>query len=68
MALENRVSDWEPHNGSIESGYHCRHCGGILDGFGFHYTCYLCGARYCFVHIRKHDRAHPRTTMGVLAS
>jgi hypothetical protein len=67
MALESRVTDWQPHNGSIESAYHCRHCGGVLDGFGFHYTCHLCGARYCFVHMSKHDRAHPRTTTGILA-
>jgi hypothetical protein len=67
MALESRVSDWQPHNGSLESAYHCRHCGGVLDGFGFHYTCHLCGARYCFVHMSKHDRAHPRTAAEVLA-
>jgi hypothetical protein len=61
IALESRVNDWQPHNGSIESAYHCRHCGSVLDGYGFHFTCHICGARYCYVHLRKHDRAHART-------
>jgi hypothetical protein len=68
MAVENRVRDWLPHNGSMESAYHCRYCGGVLDGFGFHYTCHLCGAKYCFVHMRKHERAHPTTPQELLAS
>ena len=67
VASESRVTDWKPHDGSIESAYRCRHCGGVLDGFGFHYTCHLCGARYCFVHMRRHERAHPKTAMEVLA-
>jgi hypothetical protein len=61
MALESRVSEWAPHTGSLESAYRCRHCGDVLDGFGVHFTGHFCGAKYCYFHMRKHDRFHPRT-------
>jgi hypothetical protein len=67
VASETRVNDWRPHNGGMESAYCCRRCGGVLDGFGRHFTCHLCGARYRFVHARKRDRAHPSAAAEILA-
>jgi len=67
MAQESRVTEWRPHNGSLESAHHCRYCGGVLDGLGYHYTCHFCGARYCFIHMRKHDRAHQETSLEAYA-
>jgi hypothetical protein len=28
----------------------CGFCGKVL-GDGFHYTCHLCGATYCYIHM-----------------
>ena len=63
MALERRVAGWRPHDGSAESVDHCNHCGIALGAYSYSFTCHICGARYCYVHLRKHDRAHPRVTL-----
>lgn len=38
---------------------HCQYCGGKLE-LGFHFKCHVCGANYCYIHMRRHDGAHPR--------
>lgn len=37
----------------------CQYCGGKLN-LGYHYTCHLCGDAYCYIHMSRHARAHPR--------
>ena len=27
---------------------------------GYHFTCHVCGVEYCYIHMRRHDGAHPR--------
>jgi hypothetical protein len=45
----------------------CRFCGGELD-LGYHYSCHVCGAAYCYIHMNRHRQAHsPRPTQPVPA-
>ena len=37
----------------------CDYCGGRLD-VGYHFACHVCEKTYCYVHMTKHSRAHPR--------
>jgi len=30
----------------------------------YYYTCHICGATYCYIHMTKHSRAH-KVTMPV---
>jgi hypothetical protein len=62
MALERRAAGWRPRDGS-ESAGHCSHCGIALGGYGFNFACHICGARYCYAHLRRHDRAHPKAAL-----
>ena len=39
---------------------HCQHCGRKLEEIGYHFTCHVCGANYCYIHMGRHDGAHPR--------
>jgi len=39
----------------------CSFCGGKLT-VGYHYTCHLCGAAYCFIHMSRHAKSHPRAS------
>jgi hypothetical protein len=36
-------------------------------GKQYHYTCHICGATYCYIHITKHARAHKATMQVALA-
>jgi len=45
----------------------CQYCSQRLGEFGFYFTCHVCGARYCYIHLRKHDLAHPLAPKIVLA-
>jgi len=38
----------------------CAFCG-RKNYLGYHYTCHVCGASYCYTHMERHARAHPRT-------
>jgi hypothetical protein len=43
----------------------CLFCGGELD-LGYHYTCQICGATYCYIHMDRHRRAHtPHGSQGM---
>ncbi len=35
----------------------CNFCGRKFD-LGYNYTCHVCGATYCYIHMSKHSRAH----------
>jgi hypothetical protein len=35
----------------------CHYCGKRFD-LGYHYTCHVCGATYCYIHMSKHSKAH----------
>jgi len=37
----------------------CEYCGGKLR-LGFNFICHVCGGTYCYIHMTKHSRAHPR--------
>lgn len=37
----------------------CSFCGARLS-LGYHFTCHLCGAAYCYVHMSRHDTSHAR--------
>jgi hypothetical protein len=39
---------------------HCQFCGRRLEKDGYHFICHVCGANYCYIHMRRHDGAHPR--------
>ena len=39
---------------------HCQFCGRRLEKDAYHFTCHVCGANYCYIHLRRHDGAHPR--------
>jgi hypothetical protein len=41
----------------------CRFCGGELD-LGYHYTCHICDAAYCYTHMSRHMRAHSPNSQG----
>ncbi len=58
------------HAGARESvspvkASHCQYCSQKLDILGYHFTCHVCGAEYCYPHMRRHDRAHPRSPVLV---
>ena len=38
---------------------YCEYCGGRLD-LGYYFTCHICEKTYCYVHMTRHSRAHPR--------
>ncbi len=50
----------------------CHFCGRKFD-LGYHYTCHICGATYCYIHMSRHVRAHrtpthqPETPASTLA-
>ncbi len=58
MALDSRSNDERFHGAPVRSRLHCQFCGLQLDGIGFHFECHVCGAGYCYVHMRRHERAH----------
>jgi hypothetical protein len=43
-----------------EPASHCHFCGKKLDDFGYHFTCHVCGANCCYIHMARYDGAHPR--------
>lgn len=38
----------------------CNYCMKVL-GREYFYTCHICGATYCYIHMTKHARAHKAT-------
>lgn len=36
----------------------CSFCGRTL-GSEYHFTCHICDATYCYIHMWKHSKAHP---------
>ena len=44
----------------------CNFCMKVL-GKQYHYTCHICGATYCYIHMTKHARAHKATMQVALA-
>lgn len=39
----------------------CSFCGKTL-GKEYFFTCHVCGAKYCYIHLYRHGRAHRLTT------
>jgi hypothetical protein len=37
----------------------CHFCGAAFD-LGYHYTCHICEATYCYIHMSRHAKAHPQ--------
>jgi hypothetical protein len=35
----------------------CAFCGRLL-GREYFFTCHVCGATYCYIHLSRHNRAH----------
>jgi len=35
----------------------CNYCGKVL-GQEYYFTCHVCGATYCYIHMYRHGRAH----------
>ena len=33
---------------------HCQYCGRRLEESGYHFMCHVCGANYCYIHMRRH--------------
>jgi hypothetical protein len=66
MAVDTRVADRGAQRAEAP-GTHCHYCGGKLDDYGYHWKCHVCGAAYCYVHMARHDRAHPRPHSEVVA-
>jgi len=52
---------------SAETANGCLYCGWRLDT-EFHYTCHICGAVYCFVHMQEHTKKHQREDRGYSSS
>ncbi len=46
---EQEVSDKRPT---------CLYCGKTLRNLGYYFTCHVCGATYCYIHMRHHANAH----------
>jgi hypothetical protein len=38
----------------------CQYCRKTLPALGYYFTCHVCGATYCYIHMMKHSAAHPR--------
>jgi len=53
------MSRIDPETGTSEAAK-CNFCMKVL-GKQYHYTCHICGATYCYIHISKHARAHKAT-------
>jgi len=43
----------------------CQYCRKTLPALGYYFTCHVCGATYCFIHMRRHC-AHPRPAQALL--
>jgi hypothetical protein len=37
----------------------CQYCGAKFNS-GYHFTCHTCGESYCYIHMHRHDNAHPK--------
>ena len=48
-----------PSDNARDKKDYCGYCGGRLD-VGYHYTCHICEKSYCYAHMTKHSRAHPK--------
>ena len=57
MALSNERSRGKGFRESAVAS-HCRFCGLAL-GREYYFTCHICGATYCYIHMWRHSRAHP---------
>jgi hypothetical protein len=41
----------------VEAEPACQFCRRRFD-VGYHFTCHLCGATYCYIHLDRHRTAH----------
>jgi len=39
----------------------CNYCNKVL-GREYYFTCHICGATYCYIHMTKHSRFHKPPT------
>lgn len=49
-------SDMQQQSRSTKTGS-CSYCGKAL-GHEYFFTCHVCGAKYCYIHMYRHGRAH----------
>jgi hypothetical protein len=50
------MSSTYPATGSSKAAM-CNYCSKVL-GKQYYFTCHICGATYCYIHITKHSRFH----------
>ncbi|MDA4117594.1 MAG: hypothetical protein OK455_04540 [Thaumarchaeota archaeon] len=67
------LPQWQAGEGSLArkdsqailppTGPSCQYCRMTLTAQGYHFTCHLCGATFCYIHMSRHSGAHREAQM-----
>ena len=51
------MSNTYPETGGSSKIATCNFCSKLL-GREYYFTCHVCGATYCYIHLARHGKAH----------